>query len=62
KAKSIICCCLHDLIVSSIMKEPTAHKAWKLLEQLYQKKSRSTRTRLIAEFWSCTKGESSVAT
>ncbi|RAN68788.1 hypothetical protein, partial [Bacillus sp. SRB_331] len=27
KAKSIICCCLHDLFVSSIMKEPTAHKA-----------------------------------
>jgi len=62
KAKSIICCCLHDGIVSSIMKERTAHQAWKLLERLYQKKSRSTRTRLIAEFWSCTKGDSSVAT
>jgi len=44
------------------MKERTTHQAWKLLERLYQKKSRSTRTRLIAEFWSCTKGDSSVAT
>ncbi|RAN69357.1 retrotransposon gag domain-containing protein, partial [Bacillus sp. SRB_331] len=44
------------------MKETTAHKAWALLESLYRKKSRSTRTRLIAEFWNCTKNDAPMAT
>jgi len=62
KAKSIICMCIHDSIVSSVINEPTAKRAWDLLESLYRKKSRSTRTRLIAEFWNCTKDDAPMAT
>ncbi|RAN68442.1 hypothetical protein B5P43_36765, partial [Bacillus sp. SRB_336] len=62
KAKSILCSCIDDVIVGAIMKETTAHKAWALLESLYRKKSRSTRTRLIAEFWNCTKNDAPMAT
>ena len=62
KAKSIICMCISDSIVSSVIKESTAKRAWQLLESLYLKKSRTTRTRLIAEFWNCTKGDAPMAT
>src|SRR5689334_17119748 len=61
KATSVICSCIDDLIVGAVMKEKTAHDAWVLLESLYRKKSRSTRTRLIAEFWSCTKNDAPMA-
>ena len=61
KAKAIICTCLADSIVSAIMKEQTALTAWKQIESLYQKKSRTTRTRLIAEFWNMNKEEKTIA-
>ena len=41
KAKSIICMCISDSIVSSVIKESTAKRAWQLLESLYLKKSRT---------------------
>jgi LTR polyprotein gag-polypeptide-like protein len=61
KAKSIICTCLSDQLLSSVINEPTAFATWNKIQDTFQKKSRATRTRIIKEFWNLTKGSSSIA-
>ncbi|RAN67628.1 hypothetical protein B5P43_36875, partial [Bacillus sp. SRB_336] len=56
KAKSIICTCLSDCLLSSVITEPSAHAVWVKIQNLFQKKSRATRTRLVKDFWNLTKG------
>ena len=62
KAKSIICTCLSDQLLSSVINEPSAFATWTKIQDTFQKKSRATRTRIVKDFWNLTKGDSPMAT
>ena len=61
KAKAIVCMCLADNITASVIKMETAFEVWQFIENTFRKKSRSTRTRLIKEFWELKKGDNNIA-
>lgn len=62
KAKSIICTCLSDTLLCSVINEQSAYSTWIKIEDTFSKKSRATRTRIIKEFWNLQKGDQSIAT
>ena len=61
KAKSIICTCLSDQLLSSVINEPSAFATWTKIQDTFQKKSTATHTRIVKDFWNLTKGDSSIA-